>query len=147
MSKSPYNDISPLIGWNSHKSLCLNLYWVGQLVNIRVSTMFATFSILDRQELHGQLPGILHQYQNVRIWLCAPPSCRVIAYNRANTLTSVLKKTWVFPIISLEKGSMLLTPCYLVSAGTKIKARQKYPYKLGQTPFDQQNISKVKHYF
>ena len=36
--------------------------------------------------------------------------CHVFAYICANTRTSVLKKTWIFPIISLEKGSILFAP-------------------------------------
>ena len=36
--------------------------------------------------------------------------CHVFAYICANIHTSALKKTWLVPIISLEKGSALFTP-------------------------------------
>ena len=37
------------------------------------------------------------------------PFGHIFAYNRANTRTSVLKKSWLLPIMSLEKGSTLFT--------------------------------------
>ena len=54
-------------------------------------------------------------------WGTLYPPCHVFAYNRANTRTSELKKTWLFSIMSLEKGSALFTPQYYLVSAKKIE--------------------------
>ena len=82
-----------------------------------------------------------------------PPPCHVFAYNRANTPTSVLKNL-TLPNYEFGKGQYAFFPMKFSRFGERNKVCQKYQkfirrdsHKLGETPLDLQENSKVKHHF
>ena len=98
----------------------------------------------------------LQRYTQIRskvvICICPPLPC-ICTYLCKYTYERV-EKTWLFPIISLEKGSKLFArPVKLSRVAKKNQIRRKYqncirrePCELGRRPFNRWNIIKV-HYF
>ena len=83
----------------------------------------------------------------------ALPTWHVFAYNRANTRTSVLKNL-TLPNYEFGKGQYAFFPMKFSRFGERNKVCQKYQkfirrdsHKLGETPLDLQENSKVKHHF
>ena len=80
-------------------------------------------------------------YSTLALTLFAPggaymPPCHVFAYICANTCTSGLKKTWHFPIISLEKSSVLFTPYNYLVLQKRNKVWRKFPKFIRGEPYN-----------